>query len=184
LSDTNPAGPTTLARLYTDIAFFRRGPEDVPFAPRVLGITVVAYMLLSLLLSSVMPVVAESRVALVLVDSALALAWYWVVLRVAGRTERFLQTAAAIFGFQTVLQPAFVSVTWLFLRYMKDPVWQAPVSLLLLVLAIWMLAINTRILRSATGWGQFVCVAVVLLQSLLGRLVETSLFPEVATPVP
>jgi hypothetical protein len=99
------------------------------------------------------------------------------VLKLAGRPERFVQTVAAIFGLQTVLQPASVSATWLFLTYMKDPVWQAPVSLLLLVLAIWMLAVNTRILKSATGWKQFACVSVVMLQSLLGRFIETSLFP-------
>jgi hypothetical protein len=177
LSDPNPSGLVHLARLYTDIAFFRRGPEDVPFSRRSLGVTVIAYMLLSLALSSLMPAVPDSRFVLIVVDSALGLAWYWVVLKLAGRPERFLQTVAAIFGFQTVLQPAFVSVTWLFLTYMKDPVWQAPVSLLLLLLAIWMLAVNTRILKSATGWKQFACVAVVMLQSLLGRFIETSLFP-------
>ena len=181
MSDLNPEGVAPLARLYTDIAFLRRGPEDVPFSRRVLGLTVIAYMLLSLLLSTLMPVVADNRIALIAVDSALGLGWYWVVLRLAGHPERFLQTVAAIFGYQTVLQPAFVAVTWLFLRYMKDPTWQAPVSLLLLVLAIWMLAVNARILRSATGWSQFACLSVVLLQSLLGRLVETALFPDTTT---
>jgi hypothetical protein len=180
LSDPTFTGLAPLARLYTDITFFRRGPEDVPFSRRVLVVTVLAYMLLSLALSSLMPVVVESRIALIVLDSGLALGWYWVVLRLAGHPERFLQTVAAIFGFQTVLQPALVSVTFLFLTYMKDPTWQAPVSLLLLVLAVWVLAINTRILRSATGWGQFACVSIVLLQSLIGRLLETGLFPEAA----
>jgi hypothetical protein len=184
VNDSNPTGPAGLARLYTDIAFFRRGPADVPFSRRVLGLTVVAYLLLSLALSTVMPVVADNRVALILVDSALGLGWYWVVLKVAGRPERFLQTASAVFGFQTALQPLFVAVTWLFIQYMKDPTWQAPVSLLLLVLAIWMLAINARVLRLATEWPQFACIGVVMLQSLAGRLIEMSLFPDVTPPTP
>ena len=184
MNELNPAGARALARLYTDIAFFRRGPEDVPYSRRVLGVTVTAYVLLSLALSTLMPVVADNRVALILVDSALGFGWYWVVLKLAGHPERFLQTATAVFGYQTVLQPVFVAVTWLFLQYMKDPTWQAPVSLLLLVLAIWMLAINARVLRAATSWTQFACIAVVMLQSLIGRLIETGLFPDATTPTP
>lgn len=184
MNDLNPSGAAALARLYTDIAFFRRGPEDVPFSRRVLGVTVTAYVLLSLALSTLMPVVADNRVALILVDSALGLGWYWVVLKLAGRPERFLQTVTAVFGYQTALQPIFVAVTWLFLQYMKDPTWQAPVSLLLLLLAIWMLAINARVLRLATGWTQFACIGVVMLQSLAGRLIETGLFPDATTPMP
>jgi len=181
LSDPTPSGLVPLARLYTDIAFFRRGPEDVPFSRRSLGVTVLAYVLLSLLLSNLMPAVPGSRVALIAVDCALAFAWYWVVLKLAGHPERFLQTVAAIFGFQTVLQPAFVAVVWLLPRYMEDPVWKGPVFLLLFVIALWILAVNTRILKAATGWRQFACVSVVMLQSLVDRMVEIGLFPEAFT---
>lgn len=180
MSDTTPAGVTQVARLYTDIALLRRGPEDVPVSAVLLAITVLVYMLASLALSSLMPVVETNRVALIALDSFLGIAWYWVVLRLAGRPERFLQTTTAIFGYQTVLAPAFVSGTWLFLQYMKDPVWQLPVSLLLLALAIWTLAVNGRILKAATGWPQFVCVALVVLQALLSRVIELGLFPESA----
>jgi hypothetical protein len=180
VSDTTPAGVTQVARLYTDIALFRRGPEDVPASVALLAITVLVYLIASLALSALMPVVEENRVALIALDSFFAIAWYWVVLRLAGRPERFLQTSTAIFGYQTVLAPAFVTGTWLFLRYMKDPVWQLPVSLLLLVLAIWTLVVNSRILKAATEWPQFVCVALVILQALVSRLIELGLFPESA----
>jgi hypothetical protein len=178
VSDSSPARIRQVTRLYTDIALFRRGPEDVPFSPTVLAVTVAVYMLVSLVLSLVMPVLDNNRVVLIALDSGLGLAWYWVVMRAAGRPERFLQTAAAIFGYQTVLSPASVTVTWLFVQFMKDPVWQLPVSLLLLVLAIWTLAVNGRILRSATGWPQFACVALVVLQALVSRVIEMGLFPE------
>ena len=180
MSDTTPAGVTQVARLYTDIALFRRGPEDVPASAALLALTVLAYLLASLGLGALMPVAPESRVVLIALDGCFGLAWYWVVLRLAGRRERFLQTAAAIFGYQTVMAPAFVTATWLFMQYMKDPVWQLPVSLLLLVLAIWTLAVNSRILKGATEWPQFVCVAVVILQALAGQLIELGLFPQSA----
>jgi hypothetical protein len=178
VSDTTPAGVSRVARLYTDIALFRRGPEDVPVSAALLAVTVLVYLLASLALSSVMPVVEENRVALIALDGGFGLAWYWVVLRLAGRPERFLQTSTAIFGYQTVLAPAFVTGTWLFLRYMKDPVWQLPVSLLLLVLAIWTLVVNSRILKAATGWPHVVCVVLVILQALTSRIIELGLFPE------
>jgi hypothetical protein len=180
VSDPTPAGVTQVARLYTDIALLRRGPEDVPASAALLALTVLAYLLASLGLSTLMPVASDNRVALIALDGCFALAWYWVVLRLAGRPERFVQTAAAIFGYQTVMAPAFVTATWLFLQYMKDPVWQLPVSLLLLVLAIWTLAVNSRILKAATEWPQFVCVAVVILQALAGQIIELGLFPQSA----
>lgn len=182
MSDSTPAGVTQVTRLYTDIALFRRGPEDVPVSAVLLALTVFAYMLLSLLLSTVMPVGDADRLVLIALDSFLTLAWYWVVLRLAGRPERFLQTTTAIFGYQTVLAPAFVAATWLFLQYMKDPTWQLPASLLLLALAVWTLIVNGRILRSATGWPQVTCVALVIVEALISRLIALGLFPGDVAP--
>lgn len=177
MSDSTAAGVVQVTRLYADIALLRRGPEEVPVSPALLVATVFAYMLVTLVLSVLMPVITDNRVVLIALESFLGVAWYWVVLRLAGRPERFMQTTAAVFGYQAVLQPAFVAGTWLFLKYMKDPVWQLPTSLLLLVLAIWTLAVNGRILRAATGWPQFACVALVVLQALVSRVIEISLFP-------
>ena len=182
MSDSKPAGSTHVARLYIDIALFRRGPEDLPVSAVLLALTVLAYMLLSLLLSSVMPVGDENRVVLIALDCFLSLAWYWVVLRLAGRPERFLQTTTAVFGYQTVVAPAFVAATWLFLQYMKDETWQLPVALLLLALSLWTLAVNGRILRSATGWPQMICVALVVVEAVISRVIALGLFPGAATP--
>ena len=164
MSDSKPAGVTQVTRLYTDIALFRRGPEDVPVSAVLLALTVFAYMLLSLLLS------------------CLTVAWYWVVLRLAGRPERFLQTTTAVFGFQTVLAPAIVAATWLFLQYMKDATWQLPVALLLLALSLWTLAVTGRILRSATGWPQMICVALVVIEAVISRVIALAIFPGAAAP--
>lgn len=177
MSDSKPAGVTQVTRLYTDIALFRRGPEDVPVSAVLLALTVFAYMLLSLLLSTVMPAGDENRVVLIALDSFLTVAWYWVVLRLAGRPERFLQTTTSVFGFQTVLAPALVAATWLFLRYMKDATWQLPVALLLLALSFWTLAVTGRILRSATGWPQITCVALVILEAVISRVIALAVFP-------
>ena len=182
MSDSRPAGVIQMARLYTDIALFRRGPEDVPVSAVLLAVTVIAYMFVSLALSLVMPITGGDRIGLIALDASFGVAWYWVVMRLVGRPERFLQTATAIFGYLTILQPAFDGAMWLFLRFMKDPVWQLPASLLLLALAIWTLAADSRILRSATGWPLISCVALVILQAVMSRLVIVSVFPDSATP--
>lgn len=179
MSDSKPAGVIHVARLYTDIALFRRGPEDVPVSAVLLVLTIAVYVLLSLALSAVVPVADGNRIVLIALDSFFAIAWYWVVMRLAGRPERFLQTAAAIFGYQTILAPAVIGSTWLFLQYMTDSTWQLPVSLLLLSLSIWTLVVVTRILRSATGWPVFPCVAIVVLQEVVSRLIALSIYPGV-----
>lgn len=172
------------ARLYTEIAVFRRGPEDLPVSAVLLLLTIVAFLLVTLGLGSVMPAPAGNRIDLLILGAAFVLACYWVVLRLAGRPERFLQTLTAVFGFQLVLAPINVGFRTLFQRYATTEPLSLPVWFMLLgvLLAVWTLAINGRILRSATGWPLFSCIALVVLQELLGVVVILSIVPGDATP--
>ena len=152
MSDSKPAGVIQVARLYTDIALFRRGPEDVPVSAVLLVLTIAVYVLLSLALSAVSRVADGNRIVLIALDSFFAIAWYWVVMRLAGRPERFLQTATAIFGFQTILAPAVIGRTWL-----VPPVHEGfHLAAAGRRCCCWPVDLDSggrrRILRSATGW--------------------------------
>ncbi|MEP7312769.1 MAG: hypothetical protein ABI859_09310 [Pseudomonadota bacterium] len=184
MSESNRPRLLDAARLYTEIAVFRRGPEDLPTSAVLLLLTIAAYLLVTLGLGSVMPVTAGNRIDLLALGAAFVVACYWVVLRLAGRPERFLQTVTAVFGFQLVIAPINVGFRALFQRYaggepLALPVW---FMLLAMLLAVWTLAINGRILRSATGWPLFSCIVLVVLQELLGVVVILSILPVEAPP--
>lgn len=163
--------------IYVRIALLKAGPQDLPVSRQLLPVTVVACILLSLALGAVLPGDTDNGLFLVLFDSLLTLGWYWVVLQVARRPERFAQTSAAVFGFQMVMAPLFALISWLFLRYMNDTTWQLPVSVLMLAVALWTLTVAGRILRAATDWSMSICVALVFAQALASRSLALLLQP-------
>jgi hypothetical protein len=170
-------------RLFFDIARLRRGPEDVPVSAALLIATLVAYCLLSVVLTLALSSESTQVVAPLAVEVVLALLWIAVVLRLARKPERFMQTATAFFGFQLVLAPLVTVTLALMASHGQDPTWQVPVLLLVLALVGWTVTVSTRIFVSATGWPVFLCIALVVLQALAIRGVLLALFPEVAPAV-
>src|SRR5437879_246882 len=104
-----------LIQLFAQIALLRRGPQDLPASTRLLALTVSAYLGVNLVVSSVLPPV-KSWPAQVLVDTLFTLAWYVALLKLAGRAERVLQAATAVFGLQGLLSPLLIASAWLMLR--------------------------------------------------------------------
>ena len=135
-------------RLFVQIALLRRGPQDVPASVLLLTLTVIGYVCVSAAVSSVLPLTA-SWPQLLAVDVLFMLGWYFALLRLVGRRERFLQTATAVFGLQTVLSPPLIAAEWLVGRYAHDAVWQLPIGVGGLVLVIWLIAANSHIVKAA-----------------------------------
>src|SRR6516164_10676538 len=97
-----PKDMSELIRLYAQIALLRRGPQDLPASRLLLALTVGAFLAVHFAVSSLLP--PDNRWPGILVVATLfTLLWYVLVLRLAGRPERTLQTTTAVFGFQTVL---------------------------------------------------------------------------------
>lgn len=175
--DAPGAGALHPLMLYVRIALLKAGPDDLPVSRALLPFTVAGYVLVGLLLGSLVSEGGEGGVLLVALDTAFTLAWYWVVLTLAQRPERFNQTAAAVFGFQTVASPLAVAAATLFRRFGDDPTWQLPVAVLIMAAGIWVLVVNVRILRAATEWSLPVCAALVFSLALLSQLLALSLQP-------
>jgi hypothetical protein len=173
-----------LIRLYTQIALLRRGPQDLPASPLLLVLTVLAYLLVSLLVSVVLPPVKEelpiSRWLLsLLIGTAFTLGWYAALLRLVGRPERTLQTTSAVFGLQALLAPPSIAFEWLMQRYIEDTTWQVPITCVGLLLLAWLIAANSHIVRAALEWSAMASVALVILQILAGWLLLLAVFSPV-----
>ena len=164
--------------LYFDIARLKKGPEDLPAAPQLMVATLIAYVIASLAFSALLPPQSAHPLLLLVIDTVLMLVWIHLILRVARKPERFVQTTAATFGFQLVLSPLFAIGMSLFLRMREDPAWQVPVSMLIVALGVWALIVNSRILNAATQWPVFACTALVIAQALAARGILLAIFPE------
>ena len=169
---------TELIQLFTQIALLRRGPQDLPASTPLLALTVVGYLGVNLVVSSVLPPV-KSWPAQVLVDTLFTLVWYVALLKLLGRSERILQTATAVFGLQGLLSPLLIASDWLMLRFGEAALWQVPVACAGLLLIIWLVAASSQIVKAALEWSAPASVVLVILQILTGRLLVFALFPPV-----
>jgi hypothetical protein len=168
-----------ILRTLVGIARLRQGPEDLPASVSLLLVVVLASIVPDAVLMAILPVSFQGNgAALIAIGSIATLFWFGLVLRVAGKSERWLQTVTAVFGYQLVLAPALVFSGWFFAVYNQDPALQFPAAMLRLVVEVWALVVMARILRSATEWPMFACVMLAIANELLALLLVLSLFPQ------
>jgi hypothetical protein len=166
-----------LIRLFSQIALLRRGPQDVPASALLLALTVAGYFLVAFAVGTVFPPFAGPWLAHVCVHVVFVFVWYALLLNLAKRPERFLQTTTAVYGFRAVLSPWWMTAVWLTRRFDQASVWYFPTTLLSLALLIWIIAVNSHIVKAALEWSMPPSVALVILQTGTGDLVALSLFP-------
>jgi hypothetical protein len=160
--------------LFVQILLLRRGPQDLPASGLLLSVTVAAYVGVNSVISSVFPP-AHNWPALLLVDVGFTLLWTALLLRVAGRRERTLQTTTAVFGYQLVLAPLLVPWQWLAQQFQGSPAWQGPLALIWTVVLVWVVAANARIIRSALEWSFTASAALVIAQTFADQLLQMSI---------
>jgi hypothetical protein len=165
-----------LARLYFDIAIWRRGPAEVPGVPLLLWLTVAAYVALTALLSAVLGLPGNWSGELA-ADVVFMLGWVRLLLWAAGRRERFVQTATALFGFQLILAPLSVGVQALAPAHpqVNDPQLLV-LQLALLFLQAWIVAATAHIVRDAFEWPLAAGVALVIFLLVVEILLLRVLF--------
>lgn len=156
-----------LVRLFVQIALLRKGPQDLPASRRVLAATVAGFFTVHCLVSALLPPIRGPWLYEIVVDVVFTLAWYLVLLRLANRPERFLQTSTAVFGYQAVLAPPGIATIWLLRQHIDDESWRLPIALLGLAWVVWGVAANARVVKAALEWGMAASVALVILQTLV-----------------
>jgi len=169
-----------IIQLFTQIALLRRGPQDLPASMLLLIITAFAYFVVNFVVTGLMPPL-KGWGGHPLVDIVFTFGWYYVLLRLAGRSERNLQTTTAVLGFQTVLAPPMIISNWLVLRFAQDQTWQLPVALMFLMLLVWAIAANGHVVKAALEWSSLASVGLVILQIFAQEVLELALFPAPAT---
>lgn len=164
-----------LSLAFLDIALHRRGPEDMPPSRFLFGFTLVCLLSVGLVSSfiSTPPVrilelpslgvsIRFGFVKLMLFETAADLCFIWLVLWAFNHSRRFLQTATAILGVETLL--ACTALPFL--------AWNAAISsasgeltaasFLYLILFLWSLDVAGFVLARATENAYFVTLPIVI----------------------
>jgi hypothetical protein len=91
-----------LALIFVDIALHRKGPDALPASRFLFGIVLASYLTVSVLALQISWPLSRAMSAMI-VDVALYLAFFGIVLRVVRRSGRFWQTVTAVLGAETFL---------------------------------------------------------------------------------
>jgi hypothetical protein len=149
-------------RIFLDIVLWRRGPQDLPASQLLLALTVIAYVVVSMLQLALLGESAATWAFFIVVDPLLLLGWMWVVLRIFGKRERFLQTATAVFGASAVLGFAMYLPLQFLLAAMSQEAASGASQAVALLLIVAFALVTGRILKLATDTNLFTGIAMSL----------------------
>jgi len=93
-------------QLFFDIAFWRKGPQDVPASASVLAITAASYALISFAQLLQLKVDAANSLLQVALHVGVVSAMVAIFLAIAGKSTRWLQTMIALTGVGALLSIA------------------------------------------------------------------------------
>ncbi len=138
-----------LLKVFAEIAFFRRGPEDLPASQFLLSLSLSIYAAGSMVTSAVYTEEAKLIFLEVMADIILMLLWYSVLLAIYKRSARLQQTLTALFGTGGLLYViAFPVMSWL-QHEIGTPAGAQSSVLLMMALLIWSIAVAAHIVRRA-----------------------------------
>lgn len=166
-----------LLRVFVDIALWKRGPQDLPASPVLLAAVIAIYAGLSVVLSAIAPNPDERVLARLAIDTAFSLLWTGGLLLLFHRGARFLQTMTAMIGTAVLLEPLLTLVQTILMKLGQAHPLALPVMLILVVLLVWYLIINARILRSALEIPMLAAVLLTLLQAVCSYTLSINLLP-------
>ncbi len=168
-----------LALLARDLLLLRRGPQDAPYSPRLLVSLVLAALLVDVVLTTSVPANTEigGRLAIVAVCASLIalLAVSGLILHLAGRQARYVQTATALVLVELALGLIGLPLAALIGQapaagHPPAP-GQALATLGFVAVGVWGLLVRGHILRHALevgfGYGVLLALAVTLAEGVL-----------------
>ncbi len=172
-------------KIYFDISFARRGPEDLPVSMPLLAFTTAIYVLLFCALVSALGPPSGNWVAQLLVSVAFTLLWIRGILTLFNKPERFLQTASASFGISLVTLPLAVPLQLKVMRLMEQMAKlpqgsPMPADSSIMVMAtpvlLWVFFVQARVLRSALDIPMFQAVLLIIAQAIFETMLLTMIF--------
>lgn len=158
-------------KVFLDIVLWRRGPQDLPASGLLFQFTLAAYVAVSLVQLAALGETGATWFVFLVVDPALLTLCVWLVLRLFGHPERFLQTASAVLGTGALLGLAL----YLPLQMLLVARGAGPQDVLSQFVALGLMIVfglvTGRILQLGTGSSLFTGVSVALGYFLLINLV-------------
>lgn len=165
-----------LFRRFFRICLLAGGPQDLPYSHALLRLSVLFY-LLSGIASMLSATTLDMALLAMLADLAVLLLFGWLCLKAFGKAARFVQMTSAL----AMTGAAFQLLAWPMLVYLEGLPADSPsisISLLLLLITGWNLAVYTHIFRESFNVRMLAAFVLTLCYAVISVSVRQLLFPE------
>jgi hypothetical protein len=133
-----------LIKLFLDICFFKKGPQDTPASNMLLVLAVFAYLIVGVVLLGLEGNRGEALVEAI-VEGLMLFGFVYMALYLGKKLPRLQQTATALYACDALVSAAAVPLlAWLLVTPEAKPVY-----ILLTLVTLWHLAVVGHILRHA-----------------------------------
>lgn len=157
----------TTIKTLLDILRLKAGPQDLPTSGALLGVFVMLLIGLQGLLGQTLIPDDPTIFPQAALSALVTLGWLHLLLRLFGKTERFVQTATAIFGIAALLTPISIPLVAAVRPEADGTMTFSPLSLVAFALSLYLIYLNARILREAIERPMFQCVLLFLAGEIL-----------------
>jgi hypothetical protein len=161
---------------FVEIALHRRGPEHLPASRFLFGLVLAICLAVEVLRTGLLNDPANPILA-ALIQFALELAFIWCLLRAFERQPRFVQTACAVFGTDTLLNLLALPLVLWYRGLAAAPTEITLPQVLQFLLWVWSLDISASIMSRALERPYVVALAIVIGYVMLSASLHFTLFP-------
>jgi hypothetical protein len=157
-------------KAFLDIVLWQRGPQDLPASRVLLWLTAAAYVAVSILQLTLLEEPAAAWLVFVVLDPVLLTGGVYLLLKLFGKTDRFLQTATAVLGTGFVLGLVMFLPVQMLLTVTGVPADSTAAGLIALAMVVIFALVTGRILKLATDSNLFTGITLSLTYFLLINL--------------
>ncbi len=171
---------SVLIRFFIDLALLRRGPQDLPYSPVLLGLLATLSVLIGTINGRQLFGGVQAAFGANVIDLVLSMGLLWVLLQTKGFRARWQQTASAFLGLGVL-----AGLVMLLIRTPADALGIVQFAILLdLVVAVWLHVALGNVLRHALEVPLLAGVLVVLAYTVFAFNLIAQVFPPVLSPSP
>ena len=171
---------TDLLYLLRDIIQLRRGPQDIPYSPRLLVAVCVAILVFQLIASYSLDLPGDS-LTVGAIGLLINLGFLFAAVSLRGFASRFVQTATTLLCCAVVFSIVLLPIDFVFLKHppVADQVSSLQLLLALIALPIfgWKLIVDAHIFRHSLGIPFFGGMAVAILWITIAYGIAAALSP-------
>lgn len=144
-----------LFALFWQLCLFRKGPQDVPYAPVLLVVLVLVELVLgAAIIMSLEPLYMSQQLLGVTVALGAWLAIVWGLLRFKGMESRYVQAMTACLGTDLLLSFIILPLQVYIVTSASDAAFGTVARLALLVVLIWDILVKGRIYAASMQLGR------------------------------